>query len=87
MALESDVGGVFGAILDRAGCPLPAALIDSRSHIERDGVGFGAQEAWQLFRAGPSAASEVAEVGWHVNVVLARLDGTWRLVEAGGVYP
>lgn len=35
----------------------------------------------------PSEASNLAEVGWDVNVVLARVGGTWRLVQAGGVYP
>jgi len=35
----------------------------------------------------PSAASDVAEVGWDVTVVLARLDGAWRLVQVGAVYP
>jgi hypothetical protein len=35
----------------------------------------------------PTAASDLAEVGWEVSVVLARLDGTWRLVEVGAVYP
>ncbi len=35
----------------------------------------------------PTAASDVAEVGWHVTVVLARLDGAWRLVQVGAVYP
>ena len=35
----------------------------------------------------PAAASDLAEVGWDVSVVLARLDGTWRLVEVGSVYP
>lgn len=35
----------------------------------------------------PTAASDVAEVGWHVTVVLARLDGAWRLVQVGAVHP
>ena len=35
----------------------------------------------------PTAASDVAEVGWRVTVVLARLDGDWRLVQVGAVYP
>ncbi|MEX1164541.1 MAG: hypothetical protein WEB03_13285 [Nitriliruptor sp.] len=35
----------------------------------------------------PTAASDLAEVGWHVTVVLARLDGAWRLVQVGTVYP
>lgn len=33
------------------------------------------------------AASELAEVGWDVTVVLARIRGTWQLVEVGAVYP
>jgi hypothetical protein len=32
-------------------------------------------------------ASELAEVGWGVNVTLARLNKTWRVVEVGNVYP
>lgn len=32
-------------------------------------------------------ASDLAEVGWGVNVVLARLRGEWRIVELGFVYP
>ncbi len=35
----------------------------------------------------PSRASDLAEVGWDVTVVLARLDGVWQLVEVGAVYP
>jgi hypothetical protein len=32
-------------------------------------------------------ASDLAEVGWNVNVVLAQLSGEWRIVELGFVYP
>jgi len=32
-------------------------------------------------------ASDLAEVGWGVNVVLAPLRGDWRIVELGFVYP
>lgn len=32
-------------------------------------------------------ASDLAEVGWDVYVVLARVGGNWRLVETGMVYP
>ncbi len=32
-------------------------------------------------------ASDPAELGWGVNVVLARLRGEWRIVELGFVYP
>jgi len=35
----------------------------------------------------PIAASDLAEVGWHVTIVLARLAGGWRLVQVGAVYP
>jgi hypothetical protein len=35
----------------------------------------------------PTAASQLAQVGWDVNVVLARVNGTWKLVEVGNVYP
>ncbi len=41
--------------------------------------------------AGPVAvskqASTLAQVGWSVTVVLARLDAAWRIVEVGNVYP
>jgi len=33
------------------------------------------------------AASDLAQVGWGVNIVLAQLRGTWRIVELGFVYP
>ena len=33
------------------------------------------------------AASELAEVGWEGNVVLARTANGWRLLEVGCVYP
>jgi hypothetical protein len=32
-------------------------------------------------------ASELAEVGWGVNLVLVQLRGEWRIVELGFVYP
>lgn len=32
-------------------------------------------------------ASELAEVGWGVNITLARITGTWWVVEVGNVYP
>lgn len=35
----------------------------------------------------PKQASALAEVGWSVNVVLARVRGAWHLVEVGNVYP
>src|SRR6266540_1072880 len=35
----------------------------------------------------PKAASELAEVGWEVNVVMARTASGWRLLEVGCVYP
>lgn len=35
----------------------------------------------------PKAASELAEVGWEVNVVMARTADGWRLLEVGCVYP
>lgn len=31
--------------------------------------------------------SDLAEVGWGVNIVLAQLRGEWRIVELGFVYP
>ena len=33
------------------------------------------------------AASDVAEVGWHVSLALVRIAGTWQLVQVGAVYP
>jgi len=35
----------------------------------------------------PEKACTLAEVGWGVNISLVRLDGTWRVVEVGNVYP
>ena len=32
-------------------------------------------------------ASELAQPGWSVNIVLAQLRGEWRIVELGFVYP
>jgi len=35
----------------------------------------------------PKAASDLAEIGWSVNGVLARTPEGWRLLEVGNVYP
>lgn len=35
----------------------------------------------------PTATSDLAEVGWDLSVVLARVAGQWRLVQVGTVYP
>jgi hypothetical protein len=35
----------------------------------------------------PKKASDLAEAGWGVNIVLAKLRGEWRIVELGFVYP
>lgn len=35
----------------------------------------------------PEEASDLAEVGWDVNIVLARVGGRWQVVEVGMVYP
>ena len=32
------------------------------------------------------AATDLAQPGWSVNVVLARLGGSWHIVEVGNVY-
>ena len=32
-------------------------------------------------------ASEIAEEGWSVSLVLGRVDGIWHVIEAGNVYP
>jgi hypothetical protein len=42
--------------------------------------GFGPVEV-------PEEATELAEVGWEANVVLASTPAGWRLVETGNVYP
>lgn len=34
-----------------------------------------------------SEASEIAEEGWSVSLVLGRVDGIWHVIEAGNVYP
>jgi hypothetical protein len=33
------------------------------------------------------SASDLAQVGWAVNIVLVQLRGKWRIVELGFVYP
>jgi hypothetical protein len=35
----------------------------------------------------PKAVSALAQVGWGVTITLARLRGTWRVLEVGNVYP
>ena len=35
----------------------------------------------------PTAATDLAQPGWSVNVVLARAGASWHLVEVGNVYP
>lgn len=35
----------------------------------------------------PKAATDLARPGWAVTIVLAKLDGAWRVVEVGNVYP
>jgi hypothetical protein len=35
----------------------------------------------------PKAATDLARPGWSISVVLARVRGAWKLVEAGNVYP
>jgi hypothetical protein len=35
----------------------------------------------------PKAASDLAQPGWSANVALARIRGSWWLVEIGSVYP
>lgn len=35
----------------------------------------------------PADAAQFAEVGWSVNIVLARTQGAWRVIEVGNVYP
>ncbi len=54
------------------------------SHVEPRKIYFDGVEG---FLAVPEEASSLAEVGWSVNIVLARLAGHWRVVEVGNVYP
>lgn len=35
----------------------------------------------------PAEAAQFVEVGWSVNIVLARIQGAWRVIEVGNVYP
>jgi hypothetical protein len=48
-------------------------------------------ELWFEDGIGPvrvsTEASDLAEVGWGVNIVLAQLRGEWRIAELGFVYP
>lgn len=35
----------------------------------------------------PGAASDLARPGWMVSLVLGRVRGQWRMLQAGSVYP
>ena len=35
----------------------------------------------------PKAASDIAQPGWSINIVLGRTNKTWHVVEVGNVYP
>jgi len=35
----------------------------------------------------PKAASDIAQPGWSVNIVLGRAGKTWHVIEVGNVYP
>lgn len=35
----------------------------------------------------PTAASDIAQPGWSINIVLGRANETWQVVEVGNVYP
>ena len=35
----------------------------------------------------PKAASDLAQAGWSVNIVLARVKNPWTIFETGNVYP
>lgn len=35
----------------------------------------------------PKQVAELAQAGWNVIVVLARVQGAWHLLEVGNVYP
>jgi hypothetical protein len=35
----------------------------------------------------PTAASDIAQPGWSINIVLGRASETWQVVEVGNVYP
>src|SRR6266542_2346859 len=71
---------------DRLG-QLLAGLTDADLPIERVEPGALWFERGIGPVAVPKAASELAEVGWEVNVVLARAASGWRLLEVGCVYP
>jgi hypothetical protein len=76
----------------RTHLPLPPTEIADEDWVE-DYRPISRVEAGQLWFgdvgpiAVPKAASDLARIGWDVNVVLARTDGEWRLVEVGMVYP
>lgn len=61
--------------------------MDDSLHIERVEPGV----LW--FEGGigplkvPAQASTLAQVGWSVTVVLARVRCVWHLLEVGNVYP
>ncbi len=73
----------------RGNCPLLTARM-----LSRISCGSAAWEPRKIyfdgvegFLAVPEEASSLAEVGWSVNIVLARLAGRWRVVEVDNVYP
>lgn len=35
----------------------------------------------------PKKASDLAQVGWSMSATIAKVKGSWRIVQAGRVYP
>ncbi len=57
------------------------------SRVEPGGLWFDGDEG-ELgpLEVGP-AISRIAQPGWSINIVMARVHGRWQLVEVGNVYP
>ncbi|MDZ7576720.1 MAG: hypothetical protein U0904_00865 [Candidatus Nanopelagicales bacterium] len=56
----------------------------SISNVEAGKLYFDGVDGWLQV---PVKVSALAQTGWSVNMVLARLGGRWRVCEVGNVYP
>lgn len=56
----------------------------SISNVEAGKLYFNGVDGWLQV---PTRVSAIAQTGWSVNIVLARISGQWRVCEVGNVYP
>jgi hypothetical protein len=90
VSLSKELEDLLGPLTRMA----PAARPSDVDQVVEDFQRITRVEPGQLWLAedvGPIAvateASEAARVGWWMNVVVERREGTWYLTELGGVYP